>query len=110
MATEKIIKARTRYARPSDLKTVLITGAFGGVNTIGTELSVNFYVDRSAEPDYVDFTVDPDTNKILGQKQSPEHTDSIREIVASAVMSKQTVEIIRDWLTKKLVEMESHSK
>lgn len=107
MSNEKNLhKVVVKYHRSAN-GTNAVTGAFGGVTSDGSHLSMNLFLDRVDVPDRQEYMVDLTTNQIKSEKQFPPQADTIREVVSSVVMTYDNAQLIKEWLSKKIEEMEA---
>lgn len=90
------------YAKAKDHRTVMISGAFGGLNMNGY-LTVNFYIDKNEVPDTATYEVKEDGTAIEKSK-TPSGANLVREVLMTGIMDLETMKSFHAWIGQKIDE------
>lgn len=115
MATKsrKPTKVKFHYIFPDDYNPVYANGTYGGITSHG-EIVMSFFLERHALP-YEEIRELSDEGELLEQiSREPEESDDtvkvVRFISTGVVLSHDVAVVIRDWLSRKISDLEKHSQ
>lgn len=93
------------FIKGSDFKTVQGSGVFGGLTSSG-QINMNFFTDRAPIPTRIVLDVDPNTGKVLGEKERETKNGIVREVHFGVLMDINTAKSTVEWLSEKIKQFE----
>lgn len=100
-----------KYIFPDEYNPVYANGVFGGVSPQG-EIVVNFFFERNPIPYSETRNVDDNGQLTEVIKIDPQEHDTnvLRVISNGVILNLQSAKAINEWLTGKIIELESRGK